>query len=557
MQPSLRNCLLLALLVLTSCSDDREPGQSGASAPASGAAPFTQAEFEAFKAEGPEQAARKMAPYDYWLHYRLMEASGMVDALGGEDRAVTALKALGIAYEERAKVFAKDDVPKLVPASFDGTGVDAGFAGLGMGGFAGLIGGSMMSGVASQVSDEQLRDIASRGPIKFDGANGSAKLQIGEDGSIDQTMEFPVEEVEGIDGKVKVTMKMKACPDPQGKVDIDLEIESRMNVSGQPGTGGAIKSTLHYSRYLDDDAHLISGDGAGESDLNIDISSTGKGGDKHVNVSQRWGRDGTGSSHSNAESGYSFFRPEEVRHTQEMLDSVSQYMSMIAEMMLRGAGSQAPWESGHCVKLDVRANPEKRTGAKPNTAYTLFAEPRAKSDGAPTRGTVKATLSGEHMLNPRDKKVPADAKFDYQNPEKKDQSASIDFEARSKRGVGKATLQFDTKKKGYRVTGGGGDPVNQVVCAIDKPFVLNGKLFGVEFSGGLNGSYKFVRTPNIPGLSWKGTGSYSILFPNGEDKPGTMTTNGGGTVTAGSQSRTTQGGEQFTLTPVEDCGGSP
>ena len=87
--------------------------------------------------------------------------------------------------------------------------------------------------------------------------------------------------------------------------------------------------------------------------------------------------------------------------------------------------------------------------------------------------------------------------------------------------------------------------------------MLNGKLFGVEFSGGLNGSYKFVRTPNIPGLHWKAQGSYGIVFPNGEDKPGTMTTNGGGTTTAGSQSRTTQGGEQFTLTPVEDCGGSP
>jgi hypothetical protein len=64
--------------------------------------------------------------------------------------------------------------------------------------------------------------------------------------------------------------------------------------------------------------------------------------------------------------------------------------------------------------------------------------------------------------------VPADAKFDYQNPEKKDQSATIDFEARSKRGVGKASLQFDTKKGGYRIALGNGESIT--TCDITKPF---------------------------------------------------------------------------------------
>lgn len=107
--------------------------------------------------------------------------------------------------------------------------------------------------------------------------------------------------------------------------------------------------------------------------------------------------------------------------------------------------------------------------------------------------------------------------------------------------------------RAYRFVGGGGDPVDQVVCDIDDTFVLDGKLFGVEFSGGADGTYKFVRTPNIPGLHWQGGGRYHIEFPDGESGPGTMATNGGGTTTAGSQSRTTSGGERFTLTPVEDC----
>ena len=105
----------------------------------------------------------------------------------------------------------------------------------------------------------------------------------------------------------------------------------------------------------------------------------------------------------------------------------------------------------------------------------------------------------------------------------------------------------------YRVVGGSGDPVDQVVCDIGETFVLDGKLFGVELSGGMDGTYRFVRTPNIPGLSWKAGGRYHIEFPDGLAKPGTMTTEGGGTTTAGALSRETAGGEHFTLTPTEAC----
>lgn len=107
--------------------------------------------------------------------------------------------------------------------------------------------------------------------------------------------------------------------------------------------------------------------------------------------------------------------------------------------------------------------------------------------------------------------------------------------------------------RAYRVVGGSGDPVDQVVCDIAETFVLDGKLFGVELSGGVDGTYRFVRTPNIPGLSWTAGGRYHIEFPDGADKPGTLTTEGGGTTTAGTTARATAGGERFTLTPVEAC----
>lgn len=107
--------------------------------------------------------------------------------------------------------------------------------------------------------------------------------------------------------------------------------------------------------------------------------------------------------------------------------------------------------------------------------------------------------------------------------------------------------------RAYRFVGGSGDPIDQVVCDIADKFVLDGKLFGVEFSGGPDGTYAFVRTPNIPGLHWSAGGRYHIEFPDGEDMPGTMTTEGGGTTTAGITSRDTTGAEHFTLAPVAAC----
>jgi len=107
--------------------------------------------------------------------------------------------------------------------------------------------------------------------------------------------------------------------------------------------------------------------------------------------------------------------------------------------------------------------------------------------------------------------------------------------------------------RAYRFVGGSGDPIDQIVCNIDQSFVLNGKLFGTELSGGPDGTYRLVRMPNIPGLHWSTSGRYHIEFPDGKNMPGTMATEGGGTTTAGITSRDTTGAEHFTLSPVEGC----
>ena len=109
--------------------------------------------------------------------------------------------------------------------------------------------------------------------------------------------------------------------------------------------------------------------------------------------------------------------------------------------------------------------------------------------------------------------------------------------------------------RAYRIVVGGGDPVDQVVCDIGKVFVLDGRMFGTEFSGGMEGTYRMVRTPNIPGLQWKASGTYRIDLPNGPDAPGTLNVNANeATTRAGGQVDENAGyTDTFTLTPAEAC----
>src|SRR5690606_27192395 len=112
-------------------------------------------------------------------------------------------------------------------------------------------------------------------------------------------------------------------------------------------------------------------------------------------------------------------------------------------------------ESGRCIDLKVGSEPGKRTGLAPRAAFELEAMPRARSDGKPAGGTVTATLTGGAQLEPSSGKVRADAKYQYTGPEEKNATASIAFESRSRRGVGRATLNFDTRKSSaYRIEGG-------------------------------------------------------------------------------------------------------
>jgi len=544
--------LIAALLALAACSQTADPAKPPA-APAQAAShlPGT-AEVERFLAEGPDPILRKLAVTDYWLHYKLMQATGIEQALGGEVNTIAALQALGNAYERKMRG-AEAEMPKLVPAAFTGEGMASGFIGMGMGGFLGSLTGGMMSSAVSSLSDQELSELVARGPMKFDGKDGKSGIVVGQDGSLSQSMEFEVNE-HGLNGKVKLKTKMDACPDPQGKVIIEIETDSRMSVSGKPGTGGRVHSQFKYERFLDDDAHLIDGGDGGAASLRIRMGGFENFESQSVDITTGYERGGKPIFENHGEQGYSIFRPEEVERTWQLLQGAETMQTLIAEVMLRGMGSSsgAPWESGRCIDLKVISSPAQRKGIKPNTAFDLEAMPRAKADGAPAGGSVTATLSGEASLQPASGKVRADAKYQYAGPTKKNEAASIAFEARSMRGVGKATLEFDTRSvRAYSAEGGLDDfHGTGTICDLGKTFTISGGGNTVTFtpSSEQGGSYSYQG--NMSGIGVYGNGTYSV---SADERGGTLTGTGNGCVKTPMGTRCANGTEKYTLTPIEPC----
>ena len=544
---------LLALLALSACG-----GPAGTPADTTDAAAPLQAEVDALLAKGPDAAIAELRPLDYWLHYKMLQATGVEDALGGEANTVAALKALGEHYEQRARGD-QTALPKMIPAAFTGEGMSSGFLGLGLGSFGGLMSGGMLSGMVNDMSDERLSELVKEGPMRVGGKEGHFEVQVGEDGSQSQNFEYEGKIGEGLTGKVKVKTTMEACPDASGKLTVTSDIDSSVKATGKAGTGGYVRSHFVLERFLDDDANLKPMDkGGSTANMRLQMGGFENYEGQHLELSRGWGSDGKETFDLHEDSGFSIFRLDEARRAGDLSRGAMLIQTMMAEIMLRGIGSkQAPWETGRCVTLKPESTPGKRSGVKPSTSFQVVAAPRAKSEGAPTGGTVKATLTGGSSLTQDGAKVPADAQYTYVAPSEKDQTAGIAFEARSKRGVGRATLAFDTKKRqAYRLRGGQNDfRADMVVCSLDEPFDIKSTV-GITMhmsGGGDSGTYTLSGT--AAHARWSGSGTYTVT--RGLTDGGVaLEAKGQTTVTMPRGRATDSVSPTFLLTEVEEgCGG--
>ncbi|HEY7626773.1 MAG TPA: hypothetical protein VH761_06890 [Ilumatobacteraceae bacterium] len=335
----------------------------------------------------------------------------------------------------------------------------------------------------------------------------------------------------GVVTKLKVKVVVLPCPDVNGQ----FQATSKIDISATKGNVGQTGTMdVKIDGQVDDNATLASKN----VDWRMQWADFASGKGQFVDVSGRYSGDSFDGVKVNRSGG----------NVTSGLVTSAVSLGALFGLMVAGKlaeAAQKGWESGRCVKLEPTASPGPK-GLEPSSTSTITAAPRSKVDGGPVGGTVTATLSaGGASVDPSAAPVPADATMTYTAPDQPNQSGTVSLEARSKRGVAKADIVFETGGAAYLIVGGLEDwQVNQVVCDIMQPFQLSSDIGVMQLSGGLSGTYEFNGM-----FASHYTGTYEITLPPGPGLPGSMIGTGGGSIAGQAGS----GSENYVLTPAEPC----
>lgn len=545
---------LLAGLLATGCGGG---GESGAAAPATSksdaAADPLGAEAEriaALSGEERDEAAGELAG-DLWD--ALLEESGVGEALGPEGRREldTALADLAGGSEELAAMADER------PAGFSVRGASVRgrvFAaegrraadGPGYSSVGGLMIGYMETtlaaeGVVSATNDGSTgKETLADGAVTVGAEQGRVTFESHHDKSFDA-------------GRVELADKLRiaVCPDADGRFEAKGRVDARITATAG-GAGGRAEIDITVTGRIDDDARLVETD----TELRVQMSDYVQGqSGAFLDVSVGFhSSDFSGATPNTVvASGGKVNRAAGRRLDGERAKAYAQSGILLAQAIALEAidAARNGWESGRCVDLRTTTSPGRKKGLRPSTVVTITADPRSKLDGAATGGTVRASLEGKQSLDPDGSKQPAPATLTYKAPEKRDDSGTVALEARSRRGVGRASLGFDTRRRGYRASGGGnGLTVSGEVGDVAEPFEIQG-----TFPGG-KATFSYTPTSETGGsvsyegggggATMSGTGTYTITGEEGG--PLSLTQTVSGCVDIGGCRTTT---ETITLTPID------
>lgn len=516
----------IGLLVLSSCSS-RDDGPAAKTK-------SLIVEAQTLKPEQIEAKANEVSQNDYRMFRSLMAAGGLDEALGGAAQGDAALRALMMQFRQQM-LGAQADLPRLI--KIQGSSDAPGFTGLGASFFIGLVttGALVTVSGAGQVAN---------GTYGGDRDDGSFQ------GTFDQQQVTSSStftgEIMGMKGKVTTKMTLDVCPKADGAITIDLLSDSSLTTVG--GTASAnVKVTGKATWYVNDDAEF-------GADMTTDIRV------ENATFGGKQGRNGSFVDYSEQSSTLAAGTNAGVvnrassKATKDDLSTAQAAVQMARLLLLMSAyKAKDAFQSGQCVTLNPTSDPAKRNGVKPSTSFAILAAPRSKIDGMPTKGSVKTDLTGDGKLDPAGTKVPADAKFTYVAPDAKDKKGSIAFEARSKRGIGKATLAFDTINRAYSAVGGSANGQlrgSGNICSLSAPFVLTGSGVTQNFtpSSETGGSYSYSGA--IAGIRVYGKGTYTV---NADENGGTLTATGPGSVVTPMGVYTDSDTETYKLTPISEC----
>ena len=474
--------------------------------------------LEAFVALPEDQQLAVLSDLSLRVELEAAAVSGLEAAIGGSAATEAALK--GAWAQVGSQVAAVDASaplePAVTPAGLRRSAPSAGTVGV-VGVMMGVIGlSSTAEAIVSAANNLKPGEPAETGS---DGMKMTGSL---EKSAIE--MEFNGQQ-DGVDIAFKASAVVHPCPTVDGSFDIQATIDTK---TSKGGAGQNATIDLKITGHVDDDAKIV--------DKNIDIHTQwsdlggGKGQFVDFTMSGPAGIDRFVNNRSGGTVSKDFY---------SMTTFISAAFGlMLADRYIKAA--ENGWLSGRCVKLEPTASPGPK-GLKPGSTSDITAAPRSKIDGGPVGGSVTAALTaGGASVEPVSTKVPADATFTYLAPDEKNKTGTVSLEARSKRGVAKAAIDFDTAGV-YTASGGSEVTFSGTVADLAAPFTLSGagQGFNVTFSftpsNETAGALTYTGTGD--GFTMNGTGTYTIA--GADPDPLTLTYNADGCVSIGGCRATT------------------
>jgi hypothetical protein len=513
--------IVVMAVALAGCSSSSDPGPGSASPTSAathseGSSPAATAdvdpEVQQLLALSPGDQEAQLATLTAEIERGLMTSSGLEATLGGPAAADKAFAALTSLIVTRASAFRGN------PSSGRfGAGVRSADE-VSVGGL--LFAGWMIAGIGADGIVGSTNDAKPGKPQSETRKDGQSVVELtgsADKAGLDTTTTATVD---GVTGTLHVRIDISPCPDATGTFTSKILIEASATSAGGR-TGSNLSQQVDVVGRVGDDAELAGYDVTTRSQAAkfasskgsyVDVTNTTSWAGGHVTAAARTLNRAGGTATSE--------QALQWANAGTLTEALVNHYALDA--------AEKAWKSGRCVDLRVSTDPSKRSGLKPSTPVSLTAAPRSRIDGSPAGGSVRATLTGGTSIDPADTAVPADATYSYVAPGEKDKTATVTLESRSKRGIGRATVTFDTTSAGYfvRPTNGGSIAVKGFgsylhlnmaaltptdVCDVTGAFTLTGPLATTQtFTPTGQGRGTTTYSTSGTGIPMSGAGTYVV-----------------------------------------------
>jgi hypothetical protein len=323
------------------------------------------------------------------------------------------------------------------------------------------------------------------------------------------------------------TLTVDLCPDANGSVPLELSLSSKSSLLGG---GMQFKVAVTATGHTDDSGRLASLDLKSDGSLaSQPLKGHGALGTApmyaEMSVGYTVAMDGSASTNVTASS-----PRQSSQVNRAFLENAFSMIALGRLAVFAAMGSaEDKWTNGYCLEIAVPsmdAGGSRSVATGSTTPFT--ANVRHKFEGADLAVPVSATLgSGGVSVSPSGTKVPAPARFSYLAPDKDRQTATVNLETRSKRGVATLAVTFMTASPGWVLRGPGGAILGKKCDGVGGDWIeeltvpslgmTNTWVFTIDETT-LKGTYTMDAVQDLKDGSgtWHGTGEASVtLGPDG------------------------------------------